>query len=92
MTAAFRGKNKNPMGSYSHNPEELKARDWCMENNVCITPRQTKWGISSWAIDIETGRHPNRKLLGTSPSEYGPNTIWKQIASYQKYYYDKYKE
>ena len=92
MTAAFHGKSKNSMGSYNQTPEELKARDWCMDNKVCITPRQTHWGIKSWAIDIETGRHPNRKLIGTSPSEFGPNSIWRQIASYQKYYYDKYKD
>ena len=47
-------------------------------------------GERKWVIDIEKGKYPNRKLLGTS-QEYGPTTIWKKIAEYQKYYYDKYK-
>ena len=67
MTAAFRGKNKkSPMGSYNPSAEETKASYWCLRNNICICPRQIKWGESSWVIDIEKGVYPNRKLIGTS--------------------------
>jgi isopentenyldiphosphate isomerase len=90
MTAAYHGKNKKSMGSYSPKPEEVKAKEWCLENNVCITPRQARWGLSTWVIDIETGRYPNRKLIGTSPREYSKNTIWQKVAEYQTYYYKKY--
>ena len=91
MSAAFRGKSNYGMGEYSRSIEENEAALWCMHNDICITPRQVKWGERKWSIDIEKGKYPNRKLLGTS-QEYGPTTIWKKIAEYQKYYYDKYRE
>ena len=92
MSAAYHGRNKKiSMGSYSRSEEEDKDCLWCLENDICITPRQSAWGIPSWYIDIETGGYPNRKLIGTSPRSYGKNTIWAKVSEYQKYYYDKYK-
>jgi hypothetical protein len=43
-----------------------------------------------WVIDIETGIYPNRKLIGTS-EPFGPVEIWKKVAEYCKYYYDKHE-
>ena len=61
MTAAFRGKNKkSPMGGYNPSEEETKASYWCLQNNICICPRQIKWGESSWVIDIEKGVYLER--------------------------------
>ena len=90
MSAAFRGKNKYGMGEYSRSKEEDKALLWCYENNICITPRQVKWGERKWFIDIEKGVYPNRKLVGTSPDQYGPGTICEKVSEYQLYYYRKY--
>jgi hypothetical protein len=90
MTAAFRGNKKKFMGEYTRKPEEEKALLWCFKNNICITPRQTKYGERSWYIDIEQGVYPNRKKLGTSPESYGPTTIWEKVSEYQLYYYNKY--
>ena len=89
MTAAFRGNKKFGMGSYTRTPEEDKAASWCIQNDICITPRAIKWGERIWVIDIEKGVYPNRKLLGTSEA-YGPNTIWEKVSEYQLYYYKKY--
>ena len=89
MTAAFRGNKKFGMGSYTRTPEEDKAATWCIQNDICITPRAIKWGERIWVIDIEKGVYPNRKLLGTSEA-YGPNTIWEKVSEYQLYYYKKY--
>ena len=89
MTAAFRGNKKFSMGSYTRTPEEDKAASWCIQNDICITPRAIKWGERIWVIDIEKGVYPNRKLLGTSEA-YGPNTIWEKVSEYQLYYYKKY--
>ncbi len=88
MTAAFHG-SKYSMGKYNRNKQEDAARLWCMENDICITPRQLKWGEKVWVVDIEKGKYPNRKLLGTS-DPYGPNTIWEKVSEYQLYYYKKY--
>jgi|TARA_R100001443_G_scaffold17457_1_gene27939 hypothetical protein len=90
MTAAFRGKNKYGMGEYTRTTEEDEAGYWCLHNDICITPRQAKWGERSWYIDIEKGKYPNRRLLGTSPKAYGPGTIWEKVSEYQLYYYNKY--
>ncbi len=91
MTAAFRGnKQKSTMGTYQRSSEEDEALYWCIANNVCISPRQIKWGEGKWVLDIETGIYPNRKLLGTSEA-FGPVEIWQKQCEYAKYYYDKYK-
>ena len=90
MSAAFRGKNKYGMGEYSRSIEENEAALWCLHNDICITPRQAKWGERKWFIDIEKGVYPNRKLVGTSPDQYGPGTIWEKVSEYQLYYYRKY--
>ena len=91
MTAAFRGsKKKNLMGAYMPNDEETKASVWCIQNGLCICPRQAKWGENKWFIDIEKGYYPNRKLIGTSPDPYGPVQIWKKLFEYKLYYYNKY--
>ncbi len=91
MTAAFRGKvKKSTMGQYNPTAEETKAGIWCINNAICISPRQAKWGENRWLIDIEKGHYPNRKKLGTSPEAYGPVEIWKKLAEYKLYYYNKY--
>ena len=78
------------MGEYTRTTEVDEAGYWCLHNDICITPRQAKWGERSWYIDIEKGKYPNRRLLGTSPKAYGPGTIWEKVSEYQLYYYNKY--
>ena len=92
MSAGYHGRSKITMGSYTRTKYEYDASVWCLENDICITPRQSQWGIASWCIDIETGKYPNRKLIGTSPESYSKNTIWEKVTEYQKYYYEKYKD
>ena len=77
------------MGVYTRTTEEDAAAIWCINNDICITPRAIKWGERMWVIDIEKGKYPNRKLLGTS-DPYGPNTIWEKVSEYQLYYYKKH--
>ena len=77
------------MGTYTRTPEQDKALKWCLDNDICITPRAIKYGERIWVIDIEKGKYPNRKLLGTS-EPFGPNTIWEKVSEYQLYYYKKY--
>ena len=62
------------MGTYTRTDEEDKAATWCIQNDICITPRAIKWGERIWVIDIEKGKYPNRQKLGTS-EPFGPNTI-----------------
>ena len=89
MTAAFRGNKKFGMGTYTRTPEEDKAALWCIANDICIVPRAIKYGERIWVIDIEKGKYPNRKRLGTS-EPFVPNTIWEKVSEYQLYYYNKY--
>ena len=79
MTAAFRGSKKYGMGSYTRTPEEDKAAMWCIQNDICITPRAKKWGERIWVIDIEKGKYHNREKLGTS-DQVGTNTIGEKVA------------
>tara|TARA_R110002012_G_C11391950_1_gene584638 strand:+ start:159 stop:404 length:246 start_codon:yes stop_codon:yes gene_type:complete len=78
------------MGVYTPSNIETKASLWCINNNICIAPRQAKWGQSIWFIDIEKGVYPNRQKMGTSPEAYGPVEIWKKTFEYKLYYYNKY--
>ena len=89
MTAAFRGNKKYGMGQYTPTEEEMKASQWCLKNDICITPRAIKYGERIWVVDIEKGKYPYRKLLGTS-DPYGPVTIWEKVFEYKLYYYKKY--
>jgi len=91
MAAAhYRGNKKSQgMGSYTRTPEENEAMLWCNRNNICISPRQAKWGEPFWFIDIAKGNYP-RKTIGTSPEAYGRIEIWKKVSEYQLYYYRKY--
>ena len=78
------------MGTYTRTTEEDDAAIWCIQNDICITPRAIKWGERIWVIDIEKGKYPNRKLLGSTPEVYGRVRIWEKVAEYQLYYYNKY--
>ena len=89
MTAAFRGNKKFGMGEYTRTSEEEEAALWCLRNDICIPPTAIKYGERIWVVDIEKGKYPYRKLLGTS-DPYGPNTIWEKVSEYQLYYYKKY--
>ena len=89
MTAAFRGNKKYGMGTYKRTKEEDDAAIWGIQNDICICPRAIKYGERIWVIDIEKGKYPNRKRLGTS-EPFGPNTIWEKVSEYQLYYYKKY--
>ena len=53
------------MGSYTRTPEEDAAAIWCIQNDICITPRAIKYGERIWVIDIE----PLRLTLGIDKSE-----------------------
>ena len=86
----YRGNKKLTMGEHTRSDEEEAARLWCFYNDIVITPRQAKWGEPIWYIDIEKGKYPNRKKLGTTPHVYGPGRIWEKISEYQLYYYKKY--
>ena len=77
------------MGQYTPTEEEMKASQWCLKNDICITPRAIKYGERIWVVDIEKGKYPYRKLLGTS-DPYGPVTIWEKVFEYKLYYYKKY--
>jgi hypothetical protein len=78
------------MGSHARTPEENEAMLWCNRNNICISPRQEKWGEGKWLVDVEKGVWPNRVRIGTSPESFGPGVIWQKISEYQLYYYKKY--
>ena len=67
------------MGRYMRSTEECAASQWCIANDMVITPRQAAWGVNEWYIDIEQGKYPNRRLLGTSPETFGPGEIWNII-------------
>ena len=84
----FRGKKKG-MGDYNPTPEELEAYLWCIRDHIRIAPRAAQKGLSptSWHIDIYQGYR-----WVTSPKDYPPVEIWKEIYKFNLFYYEKAKK
>ena len=68
---------------------EMQAFRWCVRNGICIKPREVAWQTNKFCVDIETGRHPNRKLIATTPEQYTYLQAQKKAAEYRTYYYNK---
>ena len=77
-------KKKKVSKAYSCTPEEFKAYNWCINNNIYISPF-CKENFTSWYIDVEINKKINR-----SPKYFDPREIWPTIFNYYKYYYKKY--
>ena len=86
------GIKKEKKKDYTMTPYELKAAEWCVKNDICITARQVAYGVQRWVIDIERGKHPPRKLLGTTKEQYKFPDYQKKRAEYHVYYYEKYAD
>ena len=74
------------MGTYDPTPEEKDAYDYCVKNNIRISPRGIH-GQNKWYVEVYAKGKWNR-----SPEKYGPGEVWEVFYNYCKYYYAKKKE
>ena len=76
-------KETNPMGIYNPTEEEVIARDWCINNNIKISPGGIN-GKQEWTVDIDLGKGYRK-----SPKSYKKVEVWEVYYNYCKYYYEK---
>jgi|TARA_B100000900_G_scaffold415146_1_gene443985 hypothetical protein len=76
-----------PMPSYARSPEEEAAYQWCVKNNIKISPfaASSDKVNNEWWIDIETNNLNKR-----SPYKYNRDQIWSKIFELYVFYYKKY--
>lgn len=74
------------MGRYYATSIELDAAEWCIKNNIHISPIKKSYLESLWYIEIIIKGKKNK-----SPEAFGPIVVWQKLYEYASYYYDKYK-
>ena len=73
------------MGKYTATNKDIKAYEWCIKNDIKISP--TAKAAGSWWLDIT-----NKGIKNRSPQTFGRDVIWEKMYEYYNYYYDKYKK
>lgn len=84
-------KKNNWMPHYMPSDDEIKARDFCINNNIRISPMGIKDEPNKWKIGISLGLYKKNEKPNISPHIYDRNTIWVEYFNFCKYYYDKYR-
>ena len=72
------------MGQYQPTAQDFKHMQWCINNEIKISP--TAFSTYEWYIDIQIKNRRNR-----SPQVYTKKDLWEQIFNYYKYYYEKHE-
>ncbi len=72
------------MGDHMPTTANFKHMQWCLKNNIKISP--FAYSTFEWYIDININGKINR-----SPRVFKKTEIWENIHNYYKYYYDKHK-
>lgn len=84
-------KKDNWMPDYNATDDEIKARDYCIKNNIRISPLGIKNEPNKWRIGISVGPYKKGEKPKVSPSVYDKDTVWQEYYKFCKYYYDKYR-
>ena len=85
-------KKENWMPYYHANNDEATARDFCIKNNIRISPYGIQDSSDHWHIAISIGPYKKGEKPHLSPSKYCRKTIWPEYYKMCKYYYDKYRK
>jgi len=71
--------------------EEQKHFNYCIKNNIRISPIPTTQGLypDEWKIEIRLGPYKKGEKSHVSPLSYNDKEIWLEINKTRKFYYDK---
>ena len=84
------GRRKNySMPDYLPTPEEIEGRNYCIRNDIRISPIGIKDDNQRWKISICLGPYKKWERPNIAPSIYDKHTIWVEYYKMCKYYYDK---
>ena len=67
--------------------ENLKAYEYCVRNNIRISPVGILGEVGKWRIGISTPE--SYKKVYESPEICDKYTVWEVFNRYTKYYYDR---
>ena len=77
------------MPQYMPTKEEVESRNYCIRNNIRISPIGIKNDNGYWKISIIIGPYKKWERPNIAPSIYDKHTIWPEFYRMCKYYYDK---
>ena len=84
------GRRKNyRMPEYLPTKEEMEWRNYCIRNDIRISPIGIKEDNQKWKISISLGPYKKWERPNISPNIYDKHTIWPEYYRMCKYYYDK---
>ena len=93
MGSGLKSKKKNKwMPQYMPSEEEIRYRDFCVKNNIRISPIGIYGDNDHWKIGINIGLYKKGEKASIAPSLYDKDTIWPEYYKFCKYYYDKYRK
>ncbi len=88
-----KGKQKKTLCAYDFIPtkEHIKWDDYCIKNNIRISPKPTQRGMEpeEWRIEIRVGPYQKGEKAYLSPNAYTAESIHQELYNMKKYYYDK---
>ena len=93
MGSGLKSKKKNKwMPMYMPSEEQMKHRDFCIRNNIIISPLGIYGDNDHWKIGSNIGPYKKGEKASLAPSLYDKDTIWPEYYKFCKYYYDKYRK
>lgn len=75
---------------YLASEDELKWRDYCIKNDIRISPMGIYKDPNNWHIEVRLGPYTKGEKGYVSPNVYDRKSIWKEYYLMCKYYYDKH--
>ena len=75
---------------YLASEEELTWRDYCVRNDIRISPMGIYKDPNNWHIEVRLGPYTKGEKGYVSPNVYDRKNIWKEYYLMCKYYYDKH--
>lgn len=84
-------KKTQPMPNYTASEKETKAYNYCVKNNIRISPYGIQNDNDKWHIAISLGPYKKWEKPHLSPSKYDRNNIWQEFYKMCEYYYDKHR-
>ena len=77
---------------YMPSEDQMKHRDFCIRNNIRISPYGIQGDENHWRICINLGPYKRGEECNFAPYIYDRKQIWPELYKMCKYYYDKYRK
>ena len=73
------------MPSYNYSEEEYEWYQYCVRNNIRVSPKGINGDADHWKIDVST----DGTVWHTSPKKYNREEIWQAYFKVCQFYYNK---